>query len=158
MKILLENSKYLILIVVMASLVATVLSVVWGVYEMVIVVYNLFTQYKSASGTIVSFVQLMDIFLLVAVLYIFTVAMYELFIGELDLPKWLQVHNFDELKTILSNLIVLIGAVSFLKYFLERNDPASTLLYGLAFGIVAYVLIAYRNHDHDHNDLPSEPH
>ncbi|MBA3873495.1 MAG: YqhA family protein, partial [Anaerolineae bacterium] len=105
---------------------------------------------------IVSFVQLMDIFLLVAVLYIFTVAMYELFIGELELPKWLVIHNFDELKTILSNLIILIGAVSFLKYFLERNDPASTLLYGLAFGIVAYVLVLYRSHGHD--DVPSEPH
>jgi len=156
MKKLLENSKYLILIIVIASLVATVLAVVWSVYETAVVVYNLFIQYKSASNTIVSFVQLMDIFLLVAVLYIFTVAIYELFIGELELPKWLLIHNFDELKTILSNLIVLIGAVSFLKYFLERNDPVSTLLYGLAVAIVAYVLILYRQHGHD--DLPSEPH
>ena len=156
MKKLLENSKYLILLIVIASLVATVLAVVWSVYETAVVVYNLFFQYKSASNTIVSFVQLMDIFLLVAVLYIFTVAIYELFIGELELPKWLLIHNFDELKTILSNLIVLIGAVSFLKYFLERNDPVSTLLYGLAVGIVAYVLILYRQHGHD--DLPSEPH
>ena len=115
MKKLLENSKYLILIIVIASLVATVLAVLWSLYETVVVVYNLLFQYKSASNTIVSFVQLMDIFLLVAVLYIFTVAIYELFIGELELPKWLLIHNFDELKTILSNLIVLIGAVSFLK-------------------------------------------
>jgi len=156
MKKLLENSKYLMLIVVIGSFLATVLAVIWGIYEMGIVVYNLFAQYKSASSTIVSFVQLMDIFLLVAVLYIFTVAMYELFIGELDLPAWLVIHNFDQLKTILSNLIVLIGAVSFLKYFLERNDPASTLLYGLAVGVVSYILILYRKHDHD--DLPSESH
>jgi uncharacterized membrane protein YqhA len=156
MRKILESSKYLILIVVIASLVATVLAVVWGIYEMAVVIYNLFAYYKSASSTIVSFVQLMDIFLLVAVLYIFTVAMYELFIGELELPKWLIIHNFDELKTILSNLIVLIGAVSFLKYFLERNDPVSTLLYGVSIGIVSYVLILYRKHGHD--DLPSEPH
>ena len=156
MRKILESSKYLILLVVIASLVATILSVVWGIYEMAYVIYNLFVGYKNASNTIVSFVQLMDIFLLVAVLYIFTVAMYELFIGELDLPKWLVIHNFDQLKTILSNLIILIGAVSFLKYFLERNDPTSTLLYGLAFGIVAYVLVLYRSHGHD--DVPSEPH
>lgn len=155
MKKLLENSKYLMLIVVIGSLIATVLAVIWGIYEMSLVIYKLFVSYKDASSTIVSFVQLMDIFLLVAVLYIFTVAMYELFIGELDLPKWLVIHNFDELKTILSNLIVLIGAVSFLKYFIERNDPASTLLYGLAVGVVSYVLILYRKHDHD---LPSESH
>lgn len=146
MKKLLETSKYSILVIVVVSLVATVLAVMWGVYEAALAIYNLFSQYKSASTTIVSFIQLMDIFLLVAVLYIFTVAMYELFIGELDLPKWLVIHNFDELKTILSNLIILIGAVSFLKYFIERNDPISTLLYGLAVGIVSYVLILYRNH------------
>ena len=154
MKILLENSKYLLLVMVIASLLATTLAVIWGIYETAIVFYNFFTQYKSASVTVVSFVQLMDIFLLVAVLYIFTVAIYELFIGELVLPKWLLIHNFDQLKTILSNLIVLIGAVSFLKYFLERNDPVSTFLYGLAYAIVAYVLILYRKHGHD--DLPSD--
>jgi uncharacterized membrane protein YqhA len=156
MKILLENSKYLILLTVIASWIATIVAVVWGVYETALVVYNFVTQYKSASSTIVSFVQLMDIFLLVAVLYIFTVAVYELFIGDLELPKWLQIHNFDELKTVLSNLIVLIGAVAFLKYFLERNDPASTLLYALAVGIVSYVLIQFRKHGHD--EIPSEPH
>ena len=148
MKKLLETSKYSILVIVVVSLVATVLAVIWGVYEAALAIYNLISQYKSASTTIVSFIQLMDIFLLVAVLYIFTVAMYELFIGELDLPKWLVIHNFDELKTILSNLIILIGAVSFLKYFIERNDPISTLLYGLTVGIVSYVLILYRNHGH----------
>src|ERR1044071_7692548 len=116
MKKLLETSKYSILVIVVVSLVVTVLAVIWGVYEAALAIYSLFSQYKSASTTIVSFIQLMDIFLLVAVLYIFTVAMYELFIGELDLPKWLVIHNFDELKTILSNLIILIGAVSFLKY------------------------------------------
>ena len=156
MKKLLENSKYLIFITVIALLCTTVLAVVWGVYETIVVFYSFITQYKSASSTIASLVQLMDIFLVTAVLYIFTVSLYELFIGELDLPKWLVIHNFDELKTILSNLIILIGAVSFLKYFLERNDPASTFLYGLAFGIVAYILILYRRHDH--HDLPSETH
>jgi uncharacterized membrane protein YqhA len=155
MRVLLENGKYLILIMVVASFVSTVLAVIWGIYEMAVVVYNLFVSYKNASNTIASFVQLMDIFLLVAVLYIFTVAMYELFIGELDLPKWLIIHDFDELKTILSNVIVLIGAVSFLKYFLERNDPVSTLIYGASIGIVSYVLILYRKHG---DDLPSEPH
>ena len=156
MKKILESSRYLDLVVVVSSLVATILSVIWGIYELAIVIYNLITHYKDTSSTIVSLIQLMDIFLLVAVLYIFTVAMYELFIGELDLPEWLVIHNFDELKTILSNLIVLISAVSFLKYFLERNDPASTLLYGLAVAIVSYVLILYRKHGH--NDVPSDPH
>jgi uncharacterized membrane protein YqhA len=146
MKALLEQSKYLVLVIVGASLLATVAALVWSLYETVNVVINLFTNYKGPSATIGAFVQVMDIFLLVAVLYIFTVAMYELFVGELQLPEWLVIHSFDELKTILSNLIVLIGAVSFLKYFLERNDPFDTLLYALAITLVSFVLILYRRH------------
>ncbi|MBL8162958.1 MAG: YqhA family protein [Anaerolineae bacterium] len=151
MKTILENSKFLMLGLVLASLVATLAAFVWAVYETAQTIINLVTNYKSASSTIGSFVQLMDIFLLVAVLYILTVTIYELFIGDLDLPKWLIIHNFDQLKTILLNMVVLILAVSFLKFFQERNDPSSTLLYGLAVAVVAFALIRYREHGHaDH--------
>ncbi len=148
MKKLLESSKYLMLVLVFAGFIATVVALIWSVYETVYVVYGLFVQYKGASNAITSLAQSMDIFLLVAVLYIFTVSMYELFIGELDMPEWLQINSFDELKKLLSNLVVLIGGISFLKYFLERNDPLSTFLYGAAFAFVSYVLILYRNHGH----------
>lgn len=156
MKKLLERSRYLIFILVLAAFFSTLAALVWSVYETVYFIYNLLIGYKGASNTITSIAQLMDIFLVVAVLYIFTVAMYELFIGDLDLPAWLQIHNFDQLKTLLSNLVILIGGISFLKYFLERNDPLSTLLYGAAIGIVSYILILYRNHGHE--NTPSDSH
>lgn len=156
MKAFLEQSKILVLVIVVASLVATIAALIWSLYETVMVVIGLFTNYKGASATIGAFVQVMDILLLVAVLYIFTVAMYELFIGELQLPQWLVIRSFDELKTILSNLVVLIGAVSFLKYFLERNDPLDTLLYALAITLVSFVLILYRRHTREHG--PSDSH
>lgn len=156
MKAFLEQSKILVLVIVVASLVATIAALIWSLYETVMVVISLFTNYKGASATIGAFVQVMDILLLVAVLYIFTVAMYELFIGELQLPQWLVIRSFDELKTILSNLVVLIGAVSFLKYFLERNDPLDTLLYALAITLVSFVLILYRRHTREHG--PSDSH
>ncbi len=155
MKRALENAKYLMYVIVVASFVATGIALIWSVYETALVVINVFTNYKSAATTLVSFVQLMDIFLTVAVLYIFTVVLYELFIGDLELPGWLTIHNFDELKTILSNMVVLIAAVSFLKYFLERNDPLATLLYGAALTLVSLALILYRRHTRE--DTPSDP-
>jgi uncharacterized membrane protein YqhA len=147
MKAILENGKYLLYVVVIASLVATGVALIWALYETAQVVIGVFTNYRSASTTIVSFVQLMDVFLLVAALYIFSVAIYELFIGKLELPEWLVIHNFDQLKALLGNLVILIGSISFLKYFMERNDPTTTLLYGAAFGIVALVLIQFRRHE-----------
>lgn len=155
MKRILENSRYIILIVVAAAFFSMAAAVIWSVFEKVSVILNLLSNYKGASATIATFVQLMDIFLIVAVLYIFTVAIYELFIGDLNLPGWLLIHNFDELKTVLSNVVILIAAVSFLKYFLERNDPLATLLYSLAITVVSLALILYRRHTRE--DTPSEP-
>jgi uncharacterized membrane protein YqhA len=151
---ILESSKYLILVIVGVSLVLTVVALIWALYEAASVILNLFTSYKSTSTTLVGFVQILDVFLVVAVLYIFTVALYELFIGDLKLPGWLTIHNFDELKTIISNMVVLIAAVSFLKYFLERNDPLATLLYGTALTLVSLALILYRRHTRE--DTPSD--
>jgi uncharacterized membrane protein YqhA len=154
-KSLLESSRHLILVIVLASLVLTVVAVGWALWETVQLVITVVTQYKGVSSTLVGFVQLLDVYLVVAVLYIFTVALYELFIDDLNLPGWLQLHNFDELKTVISNMVVLIAAVSFLKLFLEKTDPLATLLYGLALTVVAMALIQYRRHTRE--DTASDP-
>ncbi|HUN05568.1 MAG TPA: YqhA family protein [Aggregatilineales bacterium] len=154
-KSLLESSRHLILVIVLASLVLTVVAVGWAMWETVQLVITVVTQYKGVSSTLVGFVQLLDVYLVVAVLYIFTVALYELFIDDLNLPGWLQLHNFDELKTVISNMVVLIAAVSFLKLFLEKTDPLATLLYGLALTVVAMALIQYRRHTRE--DTASDP-
>lgn len=154
-KSLLESSRHLVLVIVLASLVVTVVAVGWALWETAQLVISIVTQYKGVSGTLVGFVQLLDVYLTVAVLYIFTVATYELFIDDLNLPGWLQLHNFDELKTVISNMVVLIAAVSFLKLFLEKSDPLATLLYGLALTVVALALILYRRHTRE--DTASDP-
>jgi len=154
-KSLLESSRHLILVIVLASLVLTVVAIGWALWETVQLVIAVVTQYKGVSSTLVGFVQLLDVYLVVAVLYIFTVALYELFIDDLNLPGWLQLHNFDELKTVISNMVVLIAAVSFLKLFLEKTDPLATLLYGLALTVVAMALIQYRRHTRE--DTASDP-
>ncbi|MBN8594577.1 MAG: YqhA family protein [Anaerolineae bacterium] len=154
-KSLLESSRHLILVIVLASLVLTVVAIGWALWETVQLVITVVTQYKGVSSTLVGFVQLLDVYLVVAVLYIFTVALYELFIDDLNLPGWLQLHNFDELKTVISNMVVLIAAVSFLKLFLEKTDPLATLLYGLALTVVAMALIQYRRHTRE--DTASDP-
>jgi uncharacterized membrane protein YqhA len=150
MKTLLESSRYIVLVVVACSAVLCIGAIGWGILETANVISKLLTAYKDASTMVGSFVQVMDIFLIAAALYIFTVALYELFIGDLNLPAWLVIHNFDELKTLLSNLVILILAVSFAKLFLERKEAVDTLLYGAAVGLVAYVLILYRRHETSH--------
>lgn len=146
LKLLLENAKYIMVLLVLGLMVSTVGAFIWALFETGTTIITLFTNYKGTSSTIAAFVQLLDIYLIVAVLYIFAMAMYELFVGEIKLPSWLVIHNFDELKALLSNVVILILGVSFLKYFLERNDPISTLLYAVSAAVISLALIQYRHH------------
>lgn len=158
MKRLLENTRFLVLGIVAGSLLLCLAALGWSLFETGRTILGIVKDYKGVAYTIASFVQLMDMYLIVLVLYIFTVAVYELFVGDLDLPDWLNVHDFDQLKTLLSNVVVLIAAVSFLKLFLDRIDPMATLLYGLAVAAVSAVLILYRKHGKEPRTKVPSPH
>jgi uncharacterized membrane protein YqhA len=140
MKTLLEQSKYLTLIAVIACLVASVAAYGVGVWRTVEVVAGFLTNFRGVTYAIVAFIELTDIFLIATSLLIFAVALYELFIGELNLPDWLVVHHFTDLKDKLSGVVVLVMAVSFLKFLLDSKNSASDIF---AFGMgTAAVIIA----------------
>ena len=53
----------------------------------------------------------MDTFLIATGLLVFSVSLYELALGELNLPDWMLAHNLHELKSKLSSIIILVMAV-----------------------------------------------
>jgi uncharacterized membrane protein YqhA len=85
----------------------------------------------------------MDVHLLSIVLYIFSVGLYELFVGKLNVPDWLRITNIDQLKAKLASVIVLILAITFTKKVVEWKDPLDTFLFALAITAIVAVLIFY---------------
>lgn len=71
------------------------------------------TRWRSSG------IELMDKFLIAVGLYIFAVGLYELFVGELDLPDWLEVKDLHDIKTRLSHVLLLVMAVAFLEHLVE---------------------------------------
>src|SRR5215203_5798642 len=122
MKRLLEQSRYLLLGIVGTSFVAFLAVVGWGFYKTINTLWAILNGVSKGDAVTVSFIQLMDTYLIATVFYIFTVAIYELFIGDLDLPAWLVIHNLDELKSKLTSLIVLVIAITFLEHFIGWQD------------------------------------
>ncbi len=116
MKGFLEQSRYILLIAVGALLLASITLLVWGAYKTLDTVWGVFNG-KDTSTITITFIELIDTLLVAAVLYVFAVAIYELFVGDLKLPDWLVIHNLDELKTKLASVIVLIIAVAFADRF-----------------------------------------
>jgi len=150
MKTLLEQSKYLVLIGVVASLVACVAAFGWGVVKTINVIGSLINTAGKYPNAAVSLIELMDAFLIAVALYIFAVGVYELFIGDLNLPQWLVIHDLQALKTKLVNVVILVMAIAFLQRFYEGRDPVDTLLSGVAVAVVSGVLIAFNRYGDGH--------
>jgi len=143
MKFILEKSKYLALIGVLALLLATVAAFAWGTLKTVDTISLVVSSQGRDKAITVELIEIVDSFLIATALLIFTVSLYELFIDKLDLPEWMLAHNLYELKTKLSSVIVLVMAVKFLEKLLDVKDAASLLQIGAATALMSAVLIAF---------------
>ncbi len=142
MKKLLESSAHLHLIAVVASLVASLAAFAWGTYKAGYAIYHLLQDFDYPLAA-VAFVEVMDAFLIAIGLYIFAVAVYKLFIGDLDLPPWLEMHNLYHLKMKLVSIIILVMGIKFLEKFAASQDAEATLRYAGAFAVAAAALIGF---------------
>lgn len=147
MKSLLENSKYIVLLAVVSTLLGAVALFTWATVKMGIVISHLVHDIANLhmEGDITHIVAILDSYLLAIVLYIFSMALYELFLGPLDLPDWLIIKDLDDLKKKLSSVIVLMLAVIFLEHLSSWSDPKGTLMFAASVGIVISVLVFYMN-------------
>ena len=65
-------------------------------------------------------------------LYILSIGLVSLFISEdIPLPKWLEFHDFDDLKERLTDVIVVMIGVFFLGHVLKGAQGIDTLWIGL---------------------------
>jgi uncharacterized membrane protein YqhA len=143
MKFILEKSKYLALIGVIALLFAAVAAFLWGTFKTVNTIYLVFSSVGMDRSIAVEFVEIVDGFLIATAVLIFSVSLYELFIGKLDLPDWMLAHNLYDLKTKLSSMIVLVMGVKFLEKILDVKDTNDLLRIGIATALMSAVLIAF---------------
>jgi uncharacterized membrane protein YqhA len=148
MKRIMEQSKYIVLVAVLSTLVAAVTAYLWGGYKTFKIIAGLIGTAGSNPFAAVSLVELMDTFLVATALLIFSVGLYELFIQEVSLPPWLVIHDLHDLKAKLSSVIILLIAVTFLAHFVEWQDPQGTLYFGISAAIVTASLIAFGHVGH----------
>lgn len=141
-KKLLESSAQLNLIAVLASLAASLAAFAWGTYKAGYAIYHLLQDFDYPLAA-VEFIEVMDAFLIAIGLYIFAVAVYKLFIGDLNLPAWLEMHNLYQLKSKLVSIIILVMGIKFLEKFAVSKDAEATLMYGGAFALAAAALIGF---------------
>ncbi|MHC1782271.1 MAG: YqhA family protein [Anaerolineaceae bacterium] len=144
MKILIEKSKYLILIAVATLLITFCFALFWGVAKAVAAWVEVVSSVGKSSQIYLLLIKVIDAFLITLVLYLLAVSIYELFIEDTNLPDQLVARNFLGLKTNLSGVIVLVIAVRFVEFFFaEEIHPDQIVWLALSTALVAGTLIAF---------------
>lgn len=140
---LLEKTRYLAYVGIISLLLASVAAYGWGAVKTFNAITLIITSYGKDPFITVSLIEVVDSFLIAIALQIFSVSMYELFVGKLSLPDWMLAHNLHELKTKLSSVIILVMAVKFLEHLVGWENPNDSLFFALAVSVVAATLIAF---------------
>ena len=143
MKKFLAGTRFLALIGVAGLLVAALAAFGWGVVETVDAVGLIIASAGHAPDITIALVEIVDGFLIATTLLVFALGIYELFVSDLPLPGWMEIHNLHDLKAKLGGLLVLVMAVNFLEKLVEWGNAQETLFYALAIAVIAAVLIVF---------------
>jgi uncharacterized membrane protein YqhA len=140
---ILSSSRYLAIIAVLALLVSALAGFGWGIIKTVDAVALIITSLGEDAGIIIALIEIVDAFLVATAVLIFAFGLYELFIAELKLPDWIQIHTLHDLKAKLGGVLVLVMAVKFLEKLAEWKNAQETLFFALAIAVISATLIAF---------------
>jgi uncharacterized membrane protein YqhA len=138
-------ARFLILIAVVATLVAAIALLFFGAIDTALVIWGVFSKGDFSSKTgktlLVDVIEIVDIFLLATVLYIIGLGLYELFIDDsVPVPRWLEIHDLDDLKDKLVGVVVVVIGVGFLGQFVSWDGQANLLIPGGAAAVMIAAL------------------
>ena len=124
---ILESARYMVVFAVLGLLAGAVTTFAWGIYGVWDYANTLLDGDETAG--LVKALSMIDTFLLATVILVFAVGMWELFVSDLDLPDWLEIHTLDDLKGKLANVIVLVVAIKALEKMTTAKKPIDAVLY-----------------------------
>jgi len=141
----LASSRYLVMIAVIGSFLSATAILIYGGIEVILLIRDAFfsgkIDGKVAKSLLVSFIEIVDLFLLGTVIYIIAIGLYELFIDDqIRLPDWLEIHTLDDLKDKLIGVIVVVLAVLFLGQIVAWDGQRDLLSYGVSIALVIAAL------------------
>ena len=142
---ILARSRYLMLIAVLGSFAASVTLLIYGAAETIMTIAQIITagavSSENSKKLVLSFIEVVDLFLLATVFYITALGLYELFIDErIKVPHWLEIHTIDDLKSKLTSVIVVVLSVLFLSEVVKWNGATNIFPFGASIALVIAAL------------------
>jgi uncharacterized membrane protein YqhA len=125
-------------------LITSVATFGWSIARTVLFVDDLFQGKWRSDDQVVSLLKTIDTYLLALVQFIIVIGLYELFIGELDVPQWLKIDSLDDLKKSIIDILVIFVAVKGIEGLLKQKDPLDALTFVGASASLILVLTLFR--------------
>lgn len=160
------NSRFVVLIAVVASLLTALAIFYLTSVDVFYTIAHLVHYHELGDAerallkaqTVAHVVGSVDGFLLGAIMLIFALGLYELFISKIDVANTkhgasniLFINSLDDLKDRLAKVIVLILIVMFFEQaiFLKPTGPLELLYYSLAIMLIAASLyLSHKAYEH----------
>lgn len=143
MRSVLERARFVVAIGTVTSLALALASFAWAGVKAVQFVDLLFTAGSDADTPLVKLFESVDTVLIGTVLLTIGLGLWELFIGDLDLPPALTVTSFDDLKAKVASTLILVLVVRFLESLVRQPTNGELMELGIAVTLVGGLLLVY---------------
>lgn len=144
MKIILEKSKYFMLVAVVGLLVTHVFALFWASVKSYDTWVEIISSVGQSEKITVYLIKVIDGFLIAFVLYLLSVSIYRMVFGEIAVDDSLVANSLPALKSKLSSVMVLVIAIRFIESLFDQNvDPQRLLYLAIATAITGGTLIAF---------------
>jgi uncharacterized membrane protein YqhA len=136
LKRVLNASRFLVLAAVLGALAGAAALFIYGLVDTAVVISRtIVTGEVSTVGAkqlMLYFIEIFVLFLLGTVMLIMALSLYELFDSDLKLPARLEIRTFEDLKSNLVRVVIVVMTVMFLgqNRLLERRGGALRLRRG----------------------------
>jgi uncharacterized membrane protein YqhA len=161
---LLWNSRLVVIVAVVASLAVSLVMFYISTIDVASLLHHVAGYHRLTltaaeradlrSIIVAHVVEVVDGYLLAAIMLIFALGLYELFVSRIDqaegsefAARLLLIRSLDDLKDRLAKVVLLILVVKFFEYALAVRIKAAIELLWLAFGIAlvsASLVLSYR--------------
>jgi uncharacterized membrane protein YqhA len=140
MRHLLNRSGLIVHIAVAGLFVTTLATFGWAIARTVQFVIDLLSGSWDDALLVVDLLEVIDTYLIAIVQMIVVIGLYELFVGDLDVPDWLEARSLDDLKKSLVDVLIVVLAVKGIEKLIAAKQPVDALYYA---GAVAIMVVAF---------------
>lgn len=135
----LGDLRYLAVVAVAGLTATTLATFLLAILKTLSLLKAVIGEGSTDELVVVAALEAVDTYLLAVVQLIVALGLHELFIGDLDLPSWLEARSLEDLKKPIIDVLVVFIAIKGIERFLVAEKPADALL---AAGAVALLIVS----------------